>query len=226
MDALAALAQARFVPVVRAPSADLAVRAGRALVRGGCRVVEVTFTTPGAEMAIARLVADGIATGAGTVLDAATARRALDAGATFLVSPHLAPEVLAAAADRGVLAIPGALTPTEILAAQAAGAEVVKIFPAEAVGGPRYLKLVGDPLPGIRFFPTGGVTLENAQDYLAAGAIAVGVASSLAPQALIAAGDEAALEAAARRWTAALATPTGPPGRGRGGPCSEPWESG
>lgn len=204
MDALGLLAAARFVPVIRAPDAELAVRAARALVRGGCRLVEVTFTTPRAEAAIARLAADGVTVGAGTVLDAATAARALDAGAAFLVSPHLAPDVLATAQARGVLAIPGALTPTEIVRARQAGSEVVKIFPAESVGGPRYLRLVGDPLPGIRFFPTGGVTLENARDYLAAGAIAVGVASALAPQAAIAAGDEATLEAAARRWAAAL----------------------
>lgn len=204
MDVLGALAEARFVPVIRAPSADLAVRAAHALVRGGCRLVEVTFTTPDAAAAIARLTAAGVAVGAGTVLDAETAATAISAGAAFVVSPHLAPEVLTACQARGVLAIPGALTPTEILAARRAGAEVVKVFPVCSVGGPRYLTLVGDPLPGIRFFPTGGVTLADAPAYLAAGAIAVGVASALASRAAIAGGDEAALEGAAERWAAAL----------------------
>ena len=205
MGALGALAGARFVPVIRAPDADRAVSAALALARGGCRIVEITFTTPGAADAIARLHAAGVAVGAGTVLDVGTAAHALDAGAAFLVSPHLALDVLAFARERGALAIPGALTPTEVLAAVRAGAEVVKIFPAASMGGPRYLRLLGDPLPGIRFFPTGGVTLADAPAYLAAGAIAVGAASDLAPPAAIAEGDEAALEAGARRWAAALA---------------------
>lgn len=202
--ALATLAAARFVPVVRAPSAELAIAAGLALARGGCQAVEITFTTPGAADAIRALTDAGLPVLAGTVLDVATAVAALDAGAIALVSPCLVRSVLTCADAREALAIPGALTPTEILAARAAGAEVVKIFPVVSMGGPRYLKLVSDPFPGLQFFPTGGVTLEDAPAYLAAGAVCVGVASALADHARVAAGDVAWLEATARRWSTAL----------------------
>lgn len=204
-EAFQALYAARFVPVLRAPSAALAVKAGRALVRGGCRMVEVTFTTPDAPRAIAELVAEGVVVGAGTVMNPVQAGQAYDAGAAFVVSPHLDPAVLAVGQACGRLAIPGALTPTEILAcARDHAAPIVKVFPAASVGGPSYVKLVRDPLPGVSLFPTGGVTLADAPAYLAAGAIAVGAASDLAPRAAIEAGDEAALEAAARRWAAVL----------------------
>jgi 2-dehydro-3-deoxyphosphogluconate aldolase/(4S)-4-hydroxy-2-oxoglutarate aldolase len=199
-DALAALAEARFVPVLRASDADKAIAAGRALARGGCRAIEVTFTTPGAARAIATLVAEGHFVGAGTVLDMATAVAAWSAGASFIVSPHLQAEVLARGLVDDRLVIPGALTPSEVLAAHQAGASVVKIFPVASLGGPRYLKLLRDPLPFLRFFPTGGVTLEDLPAYLAAGALAVGVGSALAPAEAIEAGDVATLEASARRW--------------------------
>jgi len=203
-EAIATLADARFVPVVRAPDAQLAIQAAWALSRGGCRAVEITFTTPGAAEAIRELTAWGMVVLAGTVLDAEMAEAALDAGALAIVSPALVPAVLACARARGALAIPGALTPTEILAARATGAGIIKVFPVASVGGPRYLQLVGDPLPGLRFFPTGGVTLADAPAYLAAGAVCVGVASALAAPGLIAAGDGPALEAAARTWADAL----------------------
>jgi 2-dehydro-3-deoxyphosphogluconate aldolase/(4S)-4-hydroxy-2-oxoglutarate aldolase len=197
-EALERLAAARFVPVIRASEAGKAVAAGRALARGGCRALEVTFTTPGAAEAIAHLAADGLVVGAGTVLDAQTARAAWQAGAAFIVAPCAIPQH----ADR--LVIPGALTPTEVLAAHQAGARVVKIFPVESMGGPRYLKLLRDPLPFLSFFPTGGVTLEDAPAYLANGAVAVGVGTALAPAHAIEAGEHEVLEALAARWAATL----------------------
>jgi 2-dehydro-3-deoxyphosphogluconate aldolase/(4S)-4-hydroxy-2-oxoglutarate aldolase len=192
------LADARFVPVIRASSAERAVAAGRALARGGCRALEVSFTTPGATEAIARLVADGLFVGAGTVMAPATAAAAWAAGAGFIVSPG------PLAQEPGRLVIPGALTPTEVLGAYQAGAALVKIFPVESLGGPRYLKLLRDPLPFLRFFPTGGVTLADAPAYLANGAVAVGVGTALAPADAIEAGDDARLEALAGEWAARL----------------------
>lgn len=196
--ALAALAAARFVPVLRAASADRAIAAGRALARGGCTVIELTLTTPDVDVAIAALVMEGLTVGAGTVMTEADAALAIVAGASFLVSPHLAQEVAAVARHHGRLYIPGALTPTEVIAASAAGAPVIKIFPVGAMGGPAYLKMLRDPLPHMRFFPTGGVTRADLPAYLAAGAVAVGVGTAIAP----AGATEDVLEANARAWLA------------------------
>lgn len=198
--AVTSLSAARFVPVLRAPDASRALGAARALAAGGCQVLEVAFTTPDAARVIETLVADGHFVGAGTVLDVTTAREALAAGASFLVSPHLDREVAALAARHDILYMPGALTPTEVVAAHQAGAPVVKVFPVGSLGGPRYLQLLRDPLPFLRFFPTGGVVLDDLAGYLAAGAVAVGVGSALAPAAAIAMRQFAQLEALARQW--------------------------
>jgi 2-dehydro-3-deoxyphosphogluconate aldolase / (4S)-4-hydroxy-2-oxoglutarate aldolase len=138
------------------------------------------------------------------VLTAAEAVAAIDAGARYLVTPALVPEVITTGLDRGVPVLAGALTPTEILAAYTAGASAVKVFPA-ALGGPAYLRLVRDPLPAIPLVPTGGVRLENVGDYLAAGAIAVGTGSQLTGDALRG-GDLAALAERARRLVAAVSS--------------------
>jgi 2-dehydro-3-deoxyphosphogluconate aldolase/(4S)-4-hydroxy-2-oxoglutarate aldolase len=198
--ALALLARARFVPVVRAPSAELAILAGRALARGGCQVLEITFTTPNAPEVIKALVAEGHLVGAGTIMTLDEARQAWQAGACFVVSPHLVLDVVEAARRADKLAIAGALTPTEVLAAHQAGSPLIKIFPIESMGGPRYLKMLRDPMPFLRFFPTGGVTLADTPAYLAAGAVAVGVGTALAPAEAIANGDTAQLEVLARQW--------------------------
>ncbi|MDB5099773.1 MAG: 2-dehydro-3-deoxyphosphogluconate aldolase [Cyanobacteria bacterium RYN_339] len=198
------LAAARFVPVIRASQARKALVAARALLRGGCKAVEITYTTPGASEVIAELAADGHLVGAGTILDLHQAEIAWTAGAAFLVSPHFEPSVVAVGLASGRLVIPGALTPSEALAAFTAGARTVKIFPVESLGGPRYLKLLRDPLPFLRFFPTGGVTLADAPAYLANGAVAVGVGTALAPADAIEGGDEARLVQLAREWAAAL----------------------
>src|SRR5207247_11337955 len=163
-------------------------RAARARAAGGVGEVEVTLTTPGAIDAIADLASDqklaGCVIGAGTVLDESAARCVIDAGARFVVSPALDPSVIRACRDRAVPCMPGALTPTELLEAWRAGAPVVKLFPASAVG-PRYLREVLAPLPCLRVVPSGGVTLENTAEWIRAGAAAVSVGGALVSAKLV-----------------------------------------
>jgi 2-dehydro-3-deoxyphosphogluconate aldolase/(4S)-4-hydroxy-2-oxoglutarate aldolase len=178
-----------------------------ALVEGGITTLEFTLTTPGAVVAIERCRArfgEAVVVGAGTVLDAGDAHRCLEAGAQFLVSPGVDPDVIAAARAGGALAMPGAMTPTEILAAWCAGADVVKVFPARALG-PRYIADVLAPLPDVLLMPTGGVDEKNAADYLRAGAVAVAVGGNLVDPATVARGDWAALTARAYALVAAVA---------------------
>jgi 2-dehydro-3-deoxyphosphogluconate aldolase/(4S)-4-hydroxy-2-oxoglutarate aldolase len=192
-----------LLAVIRADSATAAVRAGRALAAGGVRALEVAFTTPGAPAAIRELAADEeLFVGAGTVLSAGQADDAIAAGAAFLVSPSLVDTVLDAGREAGVLALPGALTPTEVVAA-AARADVVKLFPA-SLGGPGYLKALLAPLPELRIVPTGGVSAENVGAWLDAGAFALGAGGDLCPAAAIAAGDDEELTRRARGYRIAL----------------------
>lgn len=210
--ALAQLTAARFIPVVRASSAAKALDAARALARGGCRVIELTTTVPDVLTVVKALAEDGIVSGVGTVMTPEVAASALDAGAAFLVSPHFAPELLMLAKSRDRLYIPGALTPTEVATAHQAGASVIKIFPVESVGGARYLKLLRDPMPYLSFLPTGGITLDSAADFLAQGAICVGVGSDLAPSAAVETGDTEELMRRAQAWAAKLIpSPAGEP---------------
>jgi 2-dehydro-3-deoxyphosphogluconate aldolase/(4S)-4-hydroxy-2-oxoglutarate aldolase len=195
----------QVLAVIRAGSAAEAVRAGRALAEGGVRALEVAFTTPDAATAIGELAADPeLFVGAGTVLSGAQAHAAIDAGAAFLVSPSLVPDALSVAREAGVLALPGALTPTEVVAA-AEQAEVVKLFPA-SLGGVSYLKALLAPLPELRIVPTGGVSATNASEWLAAGAFAVGAGGDLCPPALIAEGRFDELTRRARGYREALGT--------------------
>jgi len=189
-----ALHEAGIVAVIRAPSADAAVAMSHALVKGGVTGVEVTFTTPGAADAIARVRKElpNALVGAGTVLDAAELTAACDAGATFLVSPHFDPELLEKARARGVPYLPGALTPTEIVRAWKAGAACVKLFPGSAVG-PGYVKAIRGPLPDVPIMPTGGVDEKNLVEWLKTGVVAVGMGGALAT------GTPEEIEAAARR---------------------------
>lgn len=181
-DVLRNIWEAGIIPVVRAADPDAARLAVDALVAGGTKVVEITMTVPNAS-AVIRKVADEyrgkIVVGAGTVLTHAQAQSCIDFGAEFLVSPGLSPRVLHCAWNQGKLAIPGALTPTEIIAATDEGAEVVKVFPCGNVGGPKYIKSLRGPFPQIKFIPTGGVNISNAADYIAAGAYALGAGSDL-----------------------------------------------
>jgi len=152
-----------------------------ALAAGGVRAVEVTMTVPGAVALIAQLAPSlpgDILLGAGTVTDAKMARAVIDAGARYVVSPVFRREMIAACHERDVAAAPGCFTPTEILDAHEAGADIVKVFPATALG-PQFLKDVRAPLPELRLMPTGGVSLDNAGEWIRAGAVAVGVGSAL-----------------------------------------------
>jgi 2-dehydro-3-deoxyphosphogluconate aldolase / (4S)-4-hydroxy-2-oxoglutarate aldolase len=171
-----------IVPVVRAAHLDEARRAVDAIFAGGIRIIEITMTVPNAPEMIQGLVrhyGDSLLAGAGTVTNAAQAVTCMDAGAQFLVSPGLSVPVVQAASRRGILAIPGALTPTEVMAAQEAGAELIKIFPCGSAGGPSHIKSLKAPFPEARLIPTGGVNLSNAAQYFAVGAFALGVGADL-----------------------------------------------
>lgn len=172
-----------------------------ALLAGGVRVLEVTMTVPGAVELIrglARTLPAELVLGAGTVVDTDTAERVIDAGAKFLVSPVLRLPLIEVARLRGVPIMPGCFSPTEILTAWEAGADIVKVFPATALG-PGFLKDVHGPLPQVKLMPTGGVSVENAGDWIRAGAVAVGVGSALLDSAAIASGHFAKITENARR---------------------------
>lgn len=172
--------RSRIVPVVRAASPESAVAMADALVEGGIDVLEITMTVPGAIDAIRELAKrPGVLVGAGTVLDPQTAEACIEAGAQFVVSPALNVETIALCNRLGVAIAPGALTPTEIVAAYEAGGDVIKVFPCDALGGASYLKSLKGPLPHIPLMPTGGVTLETIASFFAAGAVAVGVGTAL-----------------------------------------------
>jgi 2-dehydro-3-deoxyphosphogluconate aldolase / (4S)-4-hydroxy-2-oxoglutarate aldolase len=171
-----------IVPIVRASSTRHAQIAADAVCDCGVSVVEITMTVPGALDVIRELRKNGpseVIVGAGTVLNVKAAQQCLDAGAQFLVSPGLNVETVQFAAKKGVLMFAGALTPTEIMAAWEAGADLIKIFPCGQVGGAKYIKALRGPFPDIPFVPTGGVNLETAADFIAAGAVALGVGSEL-----------------------------------------------
>ena len=193
------LLESGVIAVVRAPEADRVRAVARALAAGGVGAVEITLTTPGAIALIADLARDddlsGCVVGAGTVLDEAAARAVIDAGARFVVSPTLDHAVIRACRERAVPCMPGAFTPTEILEAWRAGASLVKLFPAASLG-PDFIRDVLAPLPFLRLVPSGGVTLENAAEWIRAGAAAVSVGGALLRAALL--GHESAAELTAR----------------------------
>ena len=176
------IGEAGIIPVVRAANCAEALQAVRAIHAGGIYIVEITMTVPNAAALISQLVgeyADKLVVGAGTVLTYEQAIECLDAGAEFLVSPGLSVPVIAAARERDKLAIPGALTPTEVMAATREGARLIKIFPCESMGGAKYIKSLRGPFPDIDFIPTGGVGIANAGEYFAAGSFALGIGSEL-----------------------------------------------
>jgi 2-dehydro-3-deoxyphosphogluconate aldolase/(4S)-4-hydroxy-2-oxoglutarate aldolase len=175
-----------------------------ALADGGVRALEITMTVPRAIELIAEIaptLPGDFILGAGTVLDPLTAHRAIDAGARFIVSPVFRPEVITAGHEQDVPVMPGCFTPTEILTAWDAGADVVKVFPATVVG-PGYFKDVRAPLPHVKLMPTGGVTVDNAGDWIRAGAVAVGVGSALLDAKVIASSTMTPIVDAARRIVA------------------------
>lgn len=176
------IAEIGIIPVVRAASSQHALDAVEAVEAGGIPIVEITMTVPNAIDTIREVVercGDRVLIGAGTVCNAHQARECLDAGAQFLVSPGLSVAVLEVARTLGILAIPGALTPTEIMAASEASAKAIKIFPCGSVGGAKYIKGLRGPFPDLHFIPTGGVSPANLADFFAAGAFAVGMGSEL-----------------------------------------------
>jgi 2-dehydro-3-deoxyphosphogluconate aldolase/(4S)-4-hydroxy-2-oxoglutarate aldolase len=178
-----------------------------ALADGGVRALEVTMTVPGAVELIRQLapaLPSGFLLGAGTVTDVATARAVIDAGASFVVGPVFRPDVIAACHERGVPAMPGCFSPTEILSAHEAGADIVKVFPATALG-PQFIKDVRAPLPQVKLMPTGGVTLDNVGDWIRAGAVAVGLGSALVDAKAIDAGRFDVIAANARQVVANVA---------------------
>lgn len=176
--------EAKLVPVVRAPSAKQAETAVHALRKGGITIFEVTLTVPNAVELIATLVEHyksdpKVLVGAGTVISVDDAERCLKAGSEFIVSPGFDLEMVKLCKKQDIAIMPGALTPTEVIAAHRAGADMVKIFPCSAMGGAKYLKALRAPFPDIPLLPTGGVSKENAKEFLAAGASALGVGANL-----------------------------------------------
>ncbi len=190
------------IPVIRAQSADEAAAAIAAIQAGGISVLEITMTVPGA-LELIREVARGVTSalvGAGTVLDPETARACIDAGALFVVSPETNVLTIEACRKTGIAVLPGALTPTEVVTAWNAGADLVKVFPANALGGPSYIKSLKAPLPQIGLVPTGGVNLQTAKDFIKAGAAALGVGADLVDLQALRRGEAELITERARRF--------------------------
>ena len=191
------------VPIIRTASSDTALQAARAVHRGGIHLLEVTMTVPGALSVLETLAdefGDDLLLGAGSVLDPETARAAMLAGARFIVTPGLNVKTVEICKRYSIAALPGALTPTEVITAWETGADMVKIFPVDNMGGPKYIKALKAPLPQIDLVPTGGVDLENLADFLKAGASAVAVGSSLMKKAALKEGRYELIEEAAKEF--------------------------
>jgi len=205
---LARLIDSGVIAVVRVPDASQLIKLAEALEKGGVTNIEFTMTTPGALKMIEEAIStfgDRILLGAGTVLDGETARAAILAGAEYVVSPNLSLDLIRICRRYGKIVVPGALTPTEILAAWEAGADLVKVFPAAAVGGPEYIKSLLGPLPQVKLLPTGGVDVTNAGAFIKAGAVAVGVGGKLVDRKLVAEGRFDLITETARQLVKAVA---------------------
>ena len=203
METKAMIEKTGLVPVLRASSAEEGHALVEALLAGGVNIVEVTMTVPGAVELLRELKSNygnTLLLGSGTVTDARQARATIEAGAEFVVSPSLHLDVIAATKEMGKVSIPGAFTPTEVIAAWRAGAEYVKVFPCSAAGGASYLKALRAPFPDLRLIPTGGVTLATATEYLSAGAAALGVGSDLVNTRAIAEGKPEIITDTARAY--------------------------
>jgi 2-dehydro-3-deoxyphosphogluconate aldolase/(4S)-4-hydroxy-2-oxoglutarate aldolase len=177
----AGIADIGIIPAVRLSSAEDAQFAAEAIYSSGIHIVEVTMTTPGAVAVISQLTKQNSAliVGAGTVLDAQTAQRCLDAGVAFLTTPGLDLEIVNFAVKHGTVVFPGAMTPGEVMAASKAGADFVKIFPCAQLGGPSYIRALKAPFPKVALIASGGVNQENATDFIRAGAMALGIGRDL-----------------------------------------------
>ena len=203
---LKGLLASKAVAVIRMADAAKLAKAAAALRKGGVTALEVTMTVPGAVEIIRAMARDkepGVLIGAGTVLAAGTAADVIAAGADFVVSPITDGDMITACREAEVLVVPGAFSPTEIVAAWRAGADIVKVFPATSLG-PQFFRDLRGPLPHVRLMPTGGVTLENAREFLEAGACCVGIGTALLDKRMIEAGDWEALASRARRLVESL----------------------
>ncbi|PYV24872.1 MAG: 2-dehydro-3-deoxyphosphogluconate aldolase [Acidobacteria bacterium] len=206
---LALIREVGLVPIVRAPSPEDAFRAAEAIVSGGIGIAEITMTVPNAIRVMERVVeryGDKVLLGAGTILDPETCRSALLAGAEFIVTPSLDVGVIEVARRYSKPCFPGALTPTEVVKAWQAGADLVKIFPCGPVGGPRYIKALKGPFPQIDFVPTGGVNLETTPEFIKAGAAAVAVGGELVDLKALREGNLDVITSNARRFLEAVRT--------------------
>ena len=206
-EVLRRIGEVGVVPVVRASSTEEAMQVVEAIKEGGLPVLEITMTVPRAVSVIEQLAhryGSDVVIGAGTVLDPETARACILAGAAFVVSPSLNTATIELCRRYSVAVMPGALTPTEVVTAWQAGADVVKIFPCNAVGGARYLKSLKAPLPQIEMVPTGGVSLQTAAEFIRAGALALGVGADLVDTEAIRAGDSRKVTEAARAYVSAV----------------------
>jgi 2-dehydro-3-deoxyphosphogluconate aldolase/(4S)-4-hydroxy-2-oxoglutarate aldolase len=205
---LSCITEIGIVPVVRTSSAEGAIKSVDAIYRGGIRAAEITMTVPGAIRALEKVAdqfGDKLVLGAGTVLDPETARACMLAGAEFFVTPSLKASTIEVAKRYSKVICPGALTPTEVVTAWEAGADIVKIFPCGNVGGPKYIKALRGPFPHIEMIPTGGVNLENAGEFLKAGACAVAVGGELVDAKSVKEGRFDVIEERARQYLAVIA---------------------
>ncbi|HUX09758.1 MAG TPA: bifunctional 4-hydroxy-2-oxoglutarate aldolase/2-dehydro-3-deoxy-phosphogluconate aldolase [Terriglobia bacterium] len=205
--ALARIRELGVVPIIRVSTPEDAFRAVEAVVAGGLPIAEVTMGVPNALRVMEQVVerfGDSVLLGAGTVLDTETCRAVLLAGAEFIVTPSLDVRVIETSRRYSKACIPGALTPTEIVTAWQAGADMVKVFPCAPVGGPKYLKSLRGPLPQIDFVPTGGVDLETTPDYIRAGAAAVAVGGELVSSKALREGKTEVIAANARKFLEAV----------------------
>jgi len=206
-DVLRRIAEVGIIPVVRASSTEEAMQVIEAIRAGGVPVLEITMTVPRAVRVIEQVAdryGDEVVVGAGTVLDAETARACILAGATFVVSPSLNLATIEMCQRYSIVVTPGALTPTEVVTAWQAGADAVKIFPCSALGGAKYLKSLKTPLPQVEMIPTGGVSLATAAEFIEAGAFALGVGADLVDTKAIRAGQPEKVTEAARAYVAAV----------------------
>jgi 2-dehydro-3-deoxyphosphogluconate aldolase / (4S)-4-hydroxy-2-oxoglutarate aldolase len=201
----------RAIAVIRSPNLELGIQLAKAVAAGGMQFIEITWNSdkPGEIVSQLRQNLPECTVGVGTILDLNQLRDAIAAGSQFLFCPHVDPPLIHAANDAGIPIIPGALSPTEMVTAWQAGATCVKVFPIQAVGGASYIKALQGPLGHIPLIPTGGVTLENAREFLEAGAVAVGLSSQLFPLSLVAAKDWGAIATLAQK---AIRETHAPPG--------------
>jgi 2-dehydro-3-deoxyphosphogluconate aldolase/(4S)-4-hydroxy-2-oxoglutarate aldolase len=199
---VAKLREIGLVPVLRAESEEQALAIASAIADGGVTVLEITMTVPGAVRVMGRLTKErpDLLIGAGTVLDPETARICILEGAQFVVSPALNLKTIEMCQRYSIPVLPGALTPTEVVTAWQAGADVIKIFPASALGGAKYLKSLKAPLPQVEMIPTGGVSLATAREFLEAGSFALGVGADLVDTKAMAAGQPEKITASARKY--------------------------